>query len=278
MQYERAVHRAIEMNALTQFSVIIFCGELQYSKLIEAFSLPVKRVSAVEKVEAIVFSKQGFRSHFRDCRIKDAEYAVSPSCKTHTPVHPTTSASSDMMMGVFHVQVVLWINTAPRYGTGLQRYGLFHTVVPVLKSNAKQLDPAGKVVNSCEKSPSFAEAVILMFSDAGDTVLELCGGTGAFTKSALLHGRNAVYVEKDGRQVDHVHKLLQVFPLMQRRAFLKQYRLPVSDLLPVSYARASDGSYENPYAYIPWRRAERAGFSVMSKERFTGVLVSERST
>lgn len=83
-QYERAVHRAMDMNALTQFAMVIFCGDLQYSKLIEAFSLPVKRVPQVEKVESIVFSKQGFRSHFRDCRIKDAEYAVRVefACRT----------------------------------------------------------------------------------------------------------------------------------------------------------------------------------------------------
>lgn len=169
--------------------------------------------------------------------------------------------------------MVLWINTQPRYGTGLQRYGLFHTVVDVLKSNAKQLDPAGKVVNTCEKSPSFAEAVILSFTDSGDTVLELCGGTGAFTKCALLHGRNAVYVEMDGRQVEHVHKLLQVLPVMQQRAFLKQYRLPISDLLPVSHARSSDASYENPFALMPWKRSDRS-FSIMSKARFGDLLVS----
>lgn len=172
---------------------------------------------------------------------------------------------------------MLWINKHPEYGLGLKRYGLVNTVVDVVKSNDKQIDSSGKVVNHCEKSPSFAEAVILSYSDKGDNVLELCGGSGAFSVNALLHGRNAVYVERDSRQVDHVQKLLNALPHLQKKAFLTPYRLPVSELLPTSVAPSTDGTWENPMSFIPWPRPTRDDdwISVLSKGKFAPLLVSQ---
>lgn len=66
----------MDLNGVSQFAMIIFCGDMQLSKLIEAFSAPVKRVPNVEKVETVVFNKRGFRTSFRDMRIRDAEFGV----------------------------------------------------------------------------------------------------------------------------------------------------------------------------------------------------------
>lgn len=166
----------------------------------------------------------------------------------------------------------------PKYGMGMARYGLASSVVNVLKTTTPQTNADGQIVNKCEKSPSFAESVVLMYTDQKDTILELCGGTGSFSKHAVHHGRSAVYVEQDKKQADSFRRWINSMPSLQRDAFLRSYRFPADQCLPLCFAPTANGATENTYGYIPWPRLthDEAQFSDLSKQKYADILV--RST
>jgi adenine-specific DNA-methyltransferase len=59
------------------------------------------------------------------------------------------------------------------------------------------LDYAGK--HPCEKPPAMMRHIVLASSREGDTLLDLCAGSGVFGEQALAHGRKVIAIEREER-------------------------------------------------------------------------------
>ena len=134
-------------------------------------------------------------AHENICIFSRNGHIYNPQMRTGKPYIDIRSNAGEVMTGKNEHKLGYKIHgPVINYGT---RYPL--SVIRVQKYNQFEQHPTQKPVD-------LLKYLILTYTNPGDTVLDICAGSGTTGVAAILTGRNAILIEKDPKYFDIMQK------------------------------------------------------------------------
>lgn len=174
------------------------------------------------------------------------------------------------------VQFSLSINSKMVFKPGMSTYDFSRRVVQVKKTTKKSTGLTGQALNPCESSFSLNEVVVHTFCQPGSRMLVLCSGLGTMEEVCIANGVNVTAVEKNKQMAQAARQRLEGLPNVYKQAFLRPWKVPSCDLVPVALCPSLDKSLpENTkgFTILPYKPSG-APFCVSSSAAFSDIFVS----